>query len=270
MTRMLARYRRGLLSRATVPVDLQGSAVVVAPHPDDETLGCGGTIAKKIAAGAAVRVVVLSDGGKSHRHMPASHLAAIRRQEFREATGALGVEQHAATLLGLPDGELQTHIPAAASQIAALLQEHAPRQIFIPYRHEPPADHRAAHAAALQAVRERGESLTVYEYPVWFWARWPFVPFLTANHRSPLRQAGRTLLANLRMYSDFNCSQDVTMTLGDKRTALACYRTQTRSMEDQPGRQTLGEVHGGAWLGCMMRSREFFHRYDYLGHSGSG
>jgi hypothetical protein len=64
-------YRAALGKRRNVRDDLslRRSAVVFAPHPDDETLGCGGTIVRKIRAGARVRLVVMTDGGSSHREL---------------------------------------------------------------------------------------------------------------------------------------------------------------------------------------------------------
>ena len=62
------------------------SCVVIAPHPDDETLGCGAIIARKRAAGTNVRVVIVTDGRRSHRSdkIPVHRLIALRRKEAQE------------------------------------------------------------------------------------------------------------------------------------------------------------------------------------------
>src|SRR5687767_3222241 len=67
--------------------------LVLAPHPDDETIGCGATILRRRAAGTAVRVVVATDGRLSHRsaEVTPDELARIRAAEFREACSRLGV-----------------------------------------------------------------------------------------------------------------------------------------------------------------------------------
>ena len=62
--------------------------VVVAPHPDDESLGCGGLIAACCTQGIVVRLVVLSDGAGSHpgsQRYPAARLCALREAEVKEA-----------------------------------------------------------------------------------------------------------------------------------------------------------------------------------------
>ena len=81
--------------------------VVVAPHPDDETLGCGGAISLLIAKGYQVKVLIVSDGTGSHpnsQKYPALALQAIRSQETIAALAILGVKPEAITFLRLKDG----------------------------------------------------------------------------------------------------------------------------------------------------------------------
>src|ERR1700744_5936492 len=71
-----------------------GGAVIVAPHPDDESLGCGALIAAACAEGRPVRLVVLSDGVGSHPNSvryPPSRLRALREVEVRKAASVLGM-----------------------------------------------------------------------------------------------------------------------------------------------------------------------------------
>ena len=80
--------------------------VVVAPHPDDESLGCGGLIAACCAHGIEVRLVVLSDGTGSHpnsQRYPAARLRDLREAELRQATSILGLPEHAIACLRLRD-----------------------------------------------------------------------------------------------------------------------------------------------------------------------
>src|ERR1700729_3740365 len=83
--------------------------LVLAPHPDDESLGCGGLIAEHHARGHDVHVMVLTDGTGSHprsREYPATRLAALRMQEARRAIVALGLPEDRIDFLGLPDGHV--------------------------------------------------------------------------------------------------------------------------------------------------------------------
>ena len=84
-----------------------GRTVVLAPHPDDESLGVGGTIAQLIGLGLPVGVIFLTDGEASHpgsESHPPSALGTLRRSEARGACRALGVTDDAVAFLGLPDG----------------------------------------------------------------------------------------------------------------------------------------------------------------------
>src|SRR5262245_45504080 len=93
-------------------LDLTGCSeiVVVAAHPDDETLGLGASTATLAARGVRVQVVVVSDGSASHPHLsPAQRdrLARTRRAELSSATRLLGVRRP--IWLGLPDGAVSDH-----------------------------------------------------------------------------------------------------------------------------------------------------------------
>jgi LmbE family N-acetylglucosaminyl deacetylase len=149
-----------------------GGAVVVAPHPDDESLGCGALIAMAAAEGRDVRVVIVSDGVGSHptsRTYPPARLRALRESEALEAIEVLGLTEHAVTFLGLPD----RFVPAAgreareaATLIADLCRYARARSIFVTWRHDPHCDHQAAYAIARIAQRETSNS-RLFEYPIW-------------------------------------------------------------------------------------------------------
>ena len=75
--------------------------LVLAPHADDESCGCGGLIAEACARGREIAVTVLTDGTGSHPHSrayPAPRLRALREAEAREAVAALGLEPESAAL----------------------------------------------------------------------------------------------------------------------------------------------------------------------------
>ena len=93
-TRRLARSLLGRATHLVAPAELEQSALVFSPHPDDESLGCGGTILKKKQAGANVKIVHVSDGGASSALIPREELTAMRRMECMDAGRALGVDEH--------------------------------------------------------------------------------------------------------------------------------------------------------------------------------
>ena len=86
----LFRYLLTLCCREIPNSELCRSALVFSPHPDDESLACGGTIIKKKRAGATIKLVHMTDGGGSHSHLiPAQELRTIRRAESINAARVL-------------------------------------------------------------------------------------------------------------------------------------------------------------------------------------
>ena len=149
----------------------QGGALVVAPHPDDESLGCGGLLAACAAGGWKARVVVLSDGAKSHPSSPtwpAPRLVARRQAEARAAVAALGLDPaRDIAFLGLPDTAVPSPgQPGFAAAVAALREwlDPAPAAVFAAWRHDPHGDHRAGFALVAAALDGRAR---LFAYPVW-------------------------------------------------------------------------------------------------------
>lgn len=153
-----------------------GPTLVVAPHQDDESLGCGGVIALLRRAMIPVTVLFVSDGTGSHpnsRAYPPHRLRDTREAEARAALALLGVSAEAVRFLRLPDTAVprpgQPDFAAAVARVGAALDTAAPQTILLPWRRDPHCDHRAAwelvHAAlAGQTARPR-----LLEYPIWVW-----------------------------------------------------------------------------------------------------
>ncbi len=120
-------------------------ALVVAPHPDDETLACGGTVAALAASGTDVRVLVLTDGDGAKVDLPAGELATRRRAEVAAACAALGVP--APVLLGLRDGGLAGAVPTIADALRSHLADHRPDVVLLPWFGDDHPDHHAANRA---------------------------------------------------------------------------------------------------------------------------
>ena len=162
-----------------------GATLVVAPHPDDESLGCGGVLARLAELGARVGVVWVSDGAASHvgsRKFPPHKLAELRRDEALEALKRLGLPPDCARFLELPDGALpfpdDEGFADALTQARALLREFAPQTLVLPWRRDPHRDHRATWQLWARAACEQGWTGRVLEYLVWAFERgqgdeWP-------------------------------------------------------------------------------------------------
>ncbi|MGH8962832.1 MAG: PIG-L family deacetylase [Jatrophihabitantaceae bacterium] len=142
--------------------------LVVAAHPDDETLGAGGLIRDAATGGASVRVLVATDGEASHPGSPtlsSERLATVRRAEVAEAVGALS---HAAKVefLGLPDGALGEHLDQLTAAIVEQLDGCT--HVLSPWRGDHHADHEAAAEAVRTAVAGRA-GVRHWQYPIWAW-----------------------------------------------------------------------------------------------------
>ncbi len=149
------------------------SLLVVAPHYDDEVLGCGGLLARCLAEQAVVRVLFLTDGGADHRGEARLAYTARRRQEAGAAATVLGLSgtHH----LGLPDGRLGDHLHEVGEVIEGLLLSQRPDHLLITSPLEVSRDHRAAFAALHRrltklrpgdALWEVGQGLTILTYEV--------------------------------------------------------------------------------------------------------
>ncbi|MDB5818987.1 MAG: family deacetylase [Rhizobacter sp.] len=176
------------IARATPDDFLEacGPTLVIAPHPDDESIGCGGLIARLRAAEVPVHVVLMSDGAMSHPHSELFDAAArrsLREAEMRHALELLGVARGHLRTLGLPDGDVPARSSAASesagsgpcdfrftqavTDLHALIFELAPTTIVMPWRRDPHPDHRACWSIATAACLELEAVPRTLEYLVW-------------------------------------------------------------------------------------------------------
>ena len=130
--------------------------LMLAPHPDDEVLGCSALIAQALNEGAALRVVVVSDGAGGGD-------AAVRREEVLAGLGVLGVPATAVDFWNEPDGAIPLRGPILA-RYRQLVRDWAPTQLALPAPGEAHPDHRRVTRGALAALTDnwRGE-LVFYE-----------------------------------------------------------------------------------------------------------
>jgi len=140
--------------------------VVVAAHPDDETLGAGGLIAEAGARGVPVLVIVVTDGAASHPNSPITDgdLAGLRSEELRRAVAALNPAAHLLEL-GFPDGRTRENRDGISAALAEAIPTRA--TIAAPWRGDGHRDHRVVGELCAAIAEDRGE--TLLEYPIWMW-----------------------------------------------------------------------------------------------------
>jgi len=192
-----------------------------SPHPDDETIAAGGYIAQSIRNGADVRIVLVTDGNKDHNE-------AVRYNEFKVATGILGVPQSNLVFLGFPDGRLasenRTILKAALS---AQIDRYQPDIVIYPHPRDHNPDHAAIGRTLEPVLASEPPQMARYEYLVHYelvYPRpysWRFDPHLYLLAPSRLVKADKQWLK-------FPLSQQ---TEDLKEQALLCYRSQFHSPE---------------------------------------
>lgn len=243
--------------------DLSQSAIVFAPHPDDETLGCGGTILQKKAAGAAIQLVFVTDGSRSHAaFMSEPELREIRQREALAAAKSLGIPAADVTFLGFGDGRLAQNLTAATERIATFLQAHPAAEIFVPSNRETPPDHALTYQAVLAALDQRSLAPSVYAYPIWYWHQWPWVPLRKdGGKRKLLEQLKISLASGLgtALFRDFQHAVYIEPVLSQKRVALNQHASQMKKPDAIPKWPTLGECGQGDFLPCFFQNYEIFH-----------
>jgi LmbE family N-acetylglucosaminyl deacetylase len=252
------------------PIDVRGqrSTVIFAPHPDDETLGCGGIACKMIAAGTRARFVFVTDGAASHAdHVGAQQLRELRKAEAIEAVRQLGGAPEDVTFLRFPDSGAHERVAEIATAISPLLGAWRPDSVFVTHASEPTSDHTAVNAAVRSALRCIGRPVTVYEYPIWYWYHWPWVRMtgdLPRLWRMTAKQTWRTA-AGLRTFSALNSQIYVGDVLDIKRRALDAHATQMRRPPDNPSWPVLEDLSGGDFIGRLLTDYEVFRCWEFDG-----
>ncbi|GAA4730911.1 hypothetical protein GCM10025782_32510 [Pedococcus ginsenosidimutans] len=201
------------------PEQLLGTStevVVVAAHPDDETLAAAGLLAAAGRSGLPATVVVATSGEASHPDSPThgpDRLAAIREDEVRRAV----MRVHPAAellLLGLPDSHLAQREDALAQALAPLV---GPRTLVVaPWRRDGHTDHESAGRVAARVAAAAGARLL--EYPVWLW-----------HWGGPEALAGAGVVC-------LDLDPELRRTKAD---ALACHGSQTSALSPSPGDEAL-------------------------------
>jgi LmbE family N-acetylglucosaminyl deacetylase len=216
---------------------------VLAPHADDESIGCGGTIAAKRAQGVRVVVVVATDGALSDRHGRApAEVVEVRELEAVAACAELGVPSEDVRFLRFPDGALADHLEALALRLDQLVAEVDPEEILVSSALDPHPDHQAMRRAVDLADVT---GIAVREYLVWAWPAWP----LSARrmHGSGRSSPGAREVVRLVRRGR---RSDIASIRDHKAAAIARYQSQAG--DGRPGRGVpagmLAEFGGGAEL----------------------
>lgn len=158
--------------------DLQqfGTTVIIAPHEDDESLGCGGTVSLLRKSGLPVHVIFVSDGTLSHpnsKNYPAEKLRQLRETEALNALQILNVPAANASFMRIKDRSVpnpgDADFDAAVHQMLQLLKEIEPDTVLVTWEKDPHPDHRASWQILNKAVMTLDVKPRVLQYLIWIW-----------------------------------------------------------------------------------------------------
>ena len=130
------------------------NVLVIAPHPDDESIGCGGTICLHADRGDRVAAVFLTSGERGLTDVPEEDARRMRELESQEAAGILGISS--VTFLRRPDQQLEQDTLQAAEALKPILEQEKPEVIYLPHERDFHRDHRASVSIVQTAVRSSG------------------------------------------------------------------------------------------------------------------
>jgi len=252
------------------------SALVLAPHYDDEVLGCGGLAAQLASAGAAVRVLFLTDSAGGAEAVADREVCRRRREESARVCEILGLA--GCDHLDLPDGALEHHLDAAAEGIRRAVLTQRPELLLVPSPLEVSRDHRAAFAALhrlLHPLRDghpdlealRGARILLYEvnqpaYPDLLVDVGPererleraMAAYASQEERHPYWNAG----LGLRRFRTLSLPPGVEMAEGYRRLRVEDFTTRTLAqlVRHLGGWPEIHEVREGPRVSVIVRTRD--------------
>jgi len=154
-------------------MDTDKRIIVFAPHPDDETIGCGGTIVRKIAEGFEVIIVVMTSGENAllkilgiESDPTPDELKQIRKDELLKASRVLGVPERNLMFLDFEDGTLQEHEKEAIEKTVKILEKFPADEVYFPYGGDSNPDHKATNRIVRHCLQRVGLSPVRYQYSV--------------------------------------------------------------------------------------------------------
>jgi LmbE family N-acetylglucosaminyl deacetylase len=231
------------------------SCVVGMGRDDDETFGCGATIARKTAAGTPVDVIVVTDGRASHRseHITPDELADIRTRELHAAAQALGVTAAHVHQLGVADGALIPARDRVRDELADRLLDLAPDDVLVTSGLDWHDDHRVTSAIVREIFPSLRLGTGLAEYPIWWWADgpWPMRPPGASVSVRALRLVGDPLRA---LGGPRPRAVSTEGFLDRKRAAVRAYASQTTKLTGEPGWAVLDDT----WIDQFCGPVELF------------
>lgn len=190
--------------------------LVIAPHPDDDALGPGGSIVQHARRGDAVHIVYVTSGEHGSPVYAPSELAPIREAEAARGAAILGAQQ--TSFLRQPDGDVSYSIDLV-NQFIQLIRTDKPDVLYLPHSNDGHKDHQQAFAVVMEAVGRAGGN----SFPEWGGKAWSIETILGYEVWTPMRS--------------FQYVNDVSDAIETKINALREHKSQLANVQyDEAGR----------------------------------
>ncbi|WP_231426138.1 bifunctional PIG-L family deacetylase/class I SAM-dependent methyltransferase [Pedobacter sp. Leaf250] len=153
------------------------NCLILIPHPDDESLACAGFIAKLVEKGVHFKIILTTDGSRSHpnsKKFPAEKLTDLRKKELKQVIALLGLETDVLKCYDCLDSAMPARGEPGFDELVAILandlKSFKPDLILVPYELDPHRDHRATWQLLMSAL-EKGTITRpiIWEYPIWLY-----------------------------------------------------------------------------------------------------
>jgi LmbE family N-acetylglucosaminyl deacetylase len=214
--------------------------LVVAPHPDDDVIGCGGSIIKHVKAGKKVKIAYVTSGDAGSLKYTKEELGRMREEEAPRGANILGVPADQLVFLRAPDGYVEFHKQDLLIQMASLIRSERPGLVYVPHAKDAHKDHIATHEITVEAVG-RAAAPCFQECPG---KPWSVEQVLGYEVWTPLAQVGYV--------------EDISDCIEQKLAALREHKTQLENYQFDAAIQGLNRYRGvmtgkGTFVECFER-----------------
>ncbi len=193
---------------------------MIAPHPDDEAVGCGGTICLHTEVrGDRVAAVFLTSGELGLKQLAPEEACRVREREAEAAADVLGIA--ALTFLRQPDCGVAKVVDEAGAELRRVVEREQPAMMYLPHPQECHPDHQAALAVVQAALR--GSTIpvpTLLTYEIW-------TPMAAHYH-----------------------VEDITPVVRQKMRAIRCHESQVRQLRYDRAARGLSQYRGAVAGAC--------------------
>jgi LmbE family N-acetylglucosaminyl deacetylase len=196
--------------------------MVFAAHPDDDLIGCGGSIVKHVKSGVRVIVVYMTSGDSGSIVVPKERIAEIREEEVKDSAKILGTE---ATFLKQPDGYLEYN-KKNLIEVTNLIRKLKPDWVYIHHKNDGHPDHQTTFKIVKEAVRRAADSC------------------FQDCHKTP-HKVSRVLCYEVwTPLSEFNFSVDISEFMPQKLKALRMHKSQLKLVKYDEAVEGLNRYRG--------------------------